>query len=169
MNLDNDPKVNVRLNLDNDPKVNVRLNLKLLDHAHQIERFTLYDIVTYGKIISVYDGDTFDMSFIVPMKSLTTERSISKRKKGTCLICENNYESSILMRMKCRMENINAPELDTPEGVVAKENLDKILRDRIVQCRLGTYDKYGRVLVTILEEDENLKEHLKLHLLKNII
>jgi endonuclease YncB( thermonuclease family) len=67
------------------------------------------------------------------------------------------------------MENINAPELDTPEGVVAKENLEKILKDRIVQCRLGTYDKYGRVLVTILEEDENLKEHLKLHTLKNII
>ena len=30
----------------------------LLSQAENIQRFTLYDIITYGKIISVYDGDT---------------------------------------------------------------------------------------------------------------
>jgi endonuclease YncB( thermonuclease family) len=136
--------------------------IKLLENANQIQRFTLYDIVTYGKIISVYDGDTFDMSFIVPMTTLTTERNISKKKKGICLICEQDYTSSILMRMRCRMENINAPEMNTSEGVEAKDNLEKILNHRIVKCRLGNYDKYGRLLVTILEEDDaNLKNHLE--------
>lgn len=137
----------------------------LLSQAENIQRFTLYDIVTYGKIISVYDGDTFDMSFIVPLNLLTTERNISKRKKGICLICSGDYESSILMRMKCRMEGINAPELDTPEGMIAKEELEKILNHRVVKCRLGGYDKYGRILVSILEEDENLKKHLEKHIL----
>jgi endonuclease YncB( thermonuclease family) len=141
---------------------------KLLEHAENIQRFTLYDIVTYGKVISVYDGDTFDMSFIVPLKLMTTERHISKRKKGICLVCEGNYESSILMRMKCRMEGINAPELNTSEGVVAKEDLCKILNNRTVKCRLGGYDKYGRVLVTILEEDEALMKHLEKHILPDL-
>ena len=140
---------------------------QLLTQAENIQRFTLYDIVTYGKIISVYDGDTFDMSFVIPMKALTTERNISKRKKGICLICEGDYESSILMRMKCRMEGINAPELNTPEGIVAKDDLEKIIDKRIVKCRLGNYDKYGRVLVTILEEDELLKNHLQKHILSD--
>jgi endonuclease YncB( thermonuclease family) len=137
----------------------------LLSQAENIQRFTLYDIITYGKIISVYDGDTFDMSFIVPLKLLTTERNISKRKKGVCLVCEGDYGDSILMRMKCRMEGINAPELNTPEGVVAKEDLTKIINHRVVKCRLGGYDKYGRVLVSILEEDEALKKHLEKHIL----
>ena len=137
----------------------------LLSQADHIQRFTLYDIITYGKIVSVYDGDTFDMSFIVPLKLLTTERNISKRKKGICLICEGEYADSILMRMKCRMEGINAPELDTEEGIVAKEDLERILNHKIVKCRLGGYDKYGRILVSILEQDDDLKKHLEKHIL----
>lgn len=138
-------------------------NHKLLQHADRIQRFALYDITTYGKVVSVYDGDTFDMSFIVPFTLLTTERNVSKRKKGICLICENDYQSSVLMRMKCRIEAINAPELETPQGKIARDVLQEILLNKIIQCRLGGYDKYGRVLVTILNEDENLKKHLEQH------
>jgi len=141
-------------------------NHPLLNHADKIQRFTLYDIITYGKVISVYDGDTFDMAFLVPLKSLTTERNISKKKKGICLVCEEEYGTSILMRMKCRIENINAPELNTNEGVMAKENLEHIIQNKILKCRLGNYDKYGRVLITILDEDENLKAHMQQHQLK---
>ncbi len=138
----------------------------LLNYSDKIQRFTLYDIITYGKVVSVYDGDTFDMSFIVPLQTLTTERNISKKKKGICIVCEENYGMSILMRMKCRMENINAPEMNTNEGVLAKENLEHIIKDKIYKCRLGNYDKYGRVLITLLDEDENLKLHMEKHKLK---
>ena len=137
----------------------------LLDNADKIERFTLYGIVTYGKVVSVYDGDTFDMSFIIPMSALSCERPISKRKKGTCIVCEENYESSILMRMKCRMENINAPELDTSEGKEAKTTLENIIIHKVFQCRLGGFDKYGRLLITLLDEDENLKKHMEQHIM----
>jgi endonuclease YncB( thermonuclease family) len=138
-------------------------NHELLKYSDKIERFTLYGITTYGKVVSVYDGDTFDLSFLVPLKSLTLERNISKRKKGVCLFCENDYDSCVLMRMKCRLEEIDAPELDTKNGQIAKESLEKMLLNRIIQCRLGGCDKYGRVLITILTEDENLKEHIKQH------
>ena len=80
------------------------------------------------------------------------------------ILC-GDYGDSILMRMKSRMEGINAPELNTPEGVVAKEDLTKIIDHRVVKCRLGGYDKYGRVLVSILDEDEALKKHLEKHIL----
>jgi len=136
---------------------------QLLRYSDKIQRFTLYGITTYGKVVSVYDGDTFDMSFVVPLKSLSMERNISKRKKGICLVCENDYDSSILMRMKCRIEEIDAPEMDTTNGQIAKENLEKILLNKIIQCRLGGYDKYGRVLVNIIDEDKDLKEHLNHH------
>ena len=82
---------------------NAQDSMKFLqENATKIERFTLYGIQTYGKIVSIYDGDTFDMSFILPSDKLTKEHHISKKKKGTCLMCQGP-ETCFIMRTKCRL------------------------------------------------------------------
>ena len=155
-------------------------HLDLLTYADKIERFTLYGIITYGKVVSIYDGDTFDMTFVVPLSALTSERNISKTKKGICMMCRGDYASggenfgSVLMRMKCRLNGVDAKELKTvvngsttksEDGVKAKEILESYVKDKILKCRFDGYDKYGRVLIQLLIDqngkDENLSEHLK--------
>jgi endonuclease YncB( thermonuclease family) len=141
-------------------------SLDLLSKAETIERFTLYGIVTIGKVVSIYDGDTFDLSFVIPLEQLTNTRSISKKNKGICCACDGNPSQNILMRMKCRLDGLDARELKTEKGQKAKEILQGFIENKILKIKLLGNDKYGRLLVNIYIPSENgndlfLNEHLK--------
>jgi endonuclease YncB( thermonuclease family) len=140
--------------------------MELLEHYDRIQRFSLNQIITYGKVVSVYDGDTFDLSFYVPLQELTKERQISKKNKGICFVCNGQQECSILMRMKCRLDRIDARELKSEGGQKAKEILENLILQKILRVQIGNYDKYGRLLVTIYFINESgleicLNEYLK--------
>jgi endonuclease YncB( thermonuclease family) len=142
------------------------LPFDLLSKAETIERFTLYGIETFGKVVSIYDGDTFDLSFLIPLEVLTTPRSISKKNKGICCACDGNPSQNILMRMKCRLDGIDARELKTEKGQKAKEILQSFIENRILKVKLLGNDKYGRLLVNVFVGSETgneflLNEHLK--------
>ena len=136
----------------------------LEENATKIERFTLYGIQTYGKIVSIYDGDTFDMSFILPSDKLTKEHHISKKKKGTCLMCQGP-ETCFIMRTKCRLNGIDARELKSEGGQKAKEILEGFIMNKVLPCKFDTIDKYGRQLVNLYFPmngvEQDLTEHLK--------
>lgn len=129
-----------------------------------MERFTLYGIQTYGKIISLYDGDTFDIVFVAPISCFTQERQLSKTKKGVCMICEAP-DSPMIMRMKCRLDGIDARELKSEGGKKAKEILEGFVLNKILRCEFKGQDKYGRQLiqlfVTMNQKEMDLSEHLK--------
>jgi|688.fasta_scaffold838656_1 endonuclease YncB( thermonuclease family) len=117
-------------------------------NVSELERFTLYGISTFGKVVSLYDGDTFDIVFSVPISCFTQERFVSKKKKGVCMICEApNYH--ITMRQKCRLEGVDAQELKTDQGKRAKEILEGLILNKIVKCEFKGQDKYGRQLIRI--------------------
>jgi endonuclease YncB( thermonuclease family) len=141
-------------------------DLELLNESEKLSRFTLYGIETFGKVVSIYDGDTFDMSLIVPLQQLRTERPLGKRKKGVCLFCDTT-DSRIVMRMKCRLDGLDARELKDERGQKAKEILESYIQGKILRCRVGAYDKYGRVLITLFisknGKEIELNEHLKQH------
>jgi endonuclease YncB( thermonuclease family) len=141
-------------------------DLQLLDESEKLSRFTLYGIETFGKVVSIHDGDTFDMCLIVPLKQLTTERPINKRKKGICLFCDQT-DSRIVMRMRCRLDGIDARELKDKRGQKAKEILESHIQGKILRCRLGMNDKYGRILITLFVSHDGkeivLNEHLQQH------
>jgi endonuclease YncB( thermonuclease family) len=140
--------------------------MELLQNVDHLSRFTLYGLETLGKIVSIYDGDTFDMCLVVPLKQLSSERPISKRKKGVCLICDGT-DSNVVMRMKCRLDGLDARELKDERGEKAKEILKNYIDGKILKCRIGMYDKYGRVLVKLYIEKDGkeieLNQHLQVH------
>ena len=139
---------------------------QLLHQDLNIERFTLYGIQTFGKVISLYDGDTFDIVFAVPISSFTKERPISKSKKGVCMICPSP-DTPIIMRMKCRLDGIDARELKSEGGKEAKSILEGYLLNKILRCEFKGQDKYGRqlirIFVTINYKEIDLSEHLKIY------
>jgi endonuclease YncB( thermonuclease family) len=139
--------------------------MELLEYADKISRFSLYGLETFGKVVSIYDGDTFDLSFVVSLEKLSCDRPLSKKTKGVCCQCQKDSNQSILLRMKCRLDGLDARELKSEGGQKAKEILESFIQNKIVRVELGNNDKYGRLLVKvhidINGEPKVLNEHLK--------
>lgn len=129
---------------------------QILNQKTDIQRFTLFGINTFGKIVSVHDGDTFDTLFVVPLSTLTQEKKTSKTKKGVCLICDAP-DAPLIMRVKCRLDGIDAKELKDEGGRRAKEILEKIVLNRTIRCEFKGQDKYGRQLVRLFVNTENME------------
>jgi endonuclease YncB( thermonuclease family) len=114
-----------------------------------LDRFTLKGVKTEAKVVYVYDGDTLDLAF---------------------------YREDELVRYKCRLEDVKAPELRAENGKLVRDflawvcmgeypdNYDdshttvwskKQLQDELdentnlVYAVFGDFDKYGRALVTL--------------------
>lgn len=72
----------------------------------------------------------------------------------------------LLAGKKIRLEHINCPEKDTPEGVAAKafttDWLIKGAADIIVSVKNHREDKYGRILGTVTSNGQSLADALKL-------
>ena len=79
------------------------------------------------KVVSVYDGDT--MKVVFPL---------------------NNK----MYKWNCRLLGIDTPELRTKDthekelAKIAKENLMKLVLNKVITIHCGGWDKYGRLLVT---------------------
>ena len=113
-----------------------------------VDRFTLNGEKTEAKVVYVYDGDTLDLAF---------------------------YRGDELVRYKCRLEDVKAPELreengklvrdflawvcmgedphnydDTAEIWSKKQLQDELDKNRnLVYAVFGDFEKYGRALVTL--------------------
>lgn len=70
---------------------------------------------------------------------------------------------SITMEMKLRLLGINAPEMNTPEGKLAKqalENLIPVNSPLLIETFKDRREKYGRYLATIMFNDMNVNTWL---------
>ena len=80
------------------------------------------------------------------------------------MICEAP-DSPMIMRMKCRLDGIDARELKSEGGKKAKEILEGFVLNKILRCEFKGQDKYGRQLiqlfVTMNQKEMDLSEHLK--------
>lgn len=85
-----------------------------------------------GKCTKVYDGDTCHIIF------------------------EFNNQ---LTKIKIRMLGYDAPEMKSKDAAIkqkateARDKLRELVLDKIVTCKLGDFDKYGRVLCDIFTSD----------------
>ena len=72
----------------------------------------------------------------------------------------------VLTNKKIRLEHINCPEKDTPEGVAAKTfTTDWLYKDGanvVVSVKNHREDKYGRILGTVTSNGQSLADALKL-------
>ena len=68
-----------------------------------------------------------------------------------------------LSNKKIRLEHVNCPEKDTPDGVAAKEFTEwwvTAAGNIIVNVKNHREDKYGRILGTVTRDGESLAEVL---------
>lgn len=85
------------------------------------------------KVVSVYDGDT--MRVVFPLNGK-------------------------MYKWNCRLLGIDTPELRTRNkrekelAIMAKENLIKLVFNKIIHIHCGGWDKYGRLLVTPITKEE---------------
>ena len=101
-------------------------------------KFTLEGIKIKGKVVKVYDGDSVHIVF--PM--------FGKMYNWTC-----------------RISRVDTPELRTKNekekkfGYFVKEKLLERIMDKVVEVQCGEFDKYGRLLVEIVDT-ENISDWL---------
>ena len=81
-----------------------------------------------GPVIKVIDGDTFEMKVTHTGKN-------------------NEDEYNDIERV--RIAGINAPELGTPTGKKAKDDLERKLNGKEVRCYIETRDNYGRLVAKV--------------------
>ena len=110
---------------------------KLNQATNDVSLFTFSGIKCYGKVVDVYDGDTFKICFYY-------------RNKLTKINCRavgyDSYELKPRRNIKDRATHIE-------KAKKAKQYLIDLLnaKNNLVYVNCHEFDKYGRVLVTIYE------------------
>lgn len=114
---------------------------KLSDCNTKTPKFTLEGLTTQAKCVRCYDADTVHLVFGVP---------------GT-----NSF-----YKWNCRLLGIDSAELRSKNpaekayAIKARDYLRGQILDQIVQVSCDKFDKYGRVLVTIVHNGVNLNQDL---------
>ena len=72
---------------------------------------------------------------------------------------------------KLRLARINAPEMKTPEGPLAKAHLSEILTDKVltVQTKKDEKDRYGRYIAEVWAQESLSKDLSKLSNINDIM
>lgn len=129
---------------DNDNDNDIR-NIELKYADDNIPLFSLQKKVFKAKIVRVYDGDTCFAVF---------------------------YLNDTLVKFKIRMEGYDTPELkprlnienrldEIEKANKAKQELEKLLFNKIVFLHCGGWDKYGRLLATIYTQTKiNVNQYM---------
>jgi endonuclease YncB( thermonuclease family) len=87
--------------------------------------------ITLGKVIKVYDGDTFTLAAQLP------------------------YDPTITYRFSIRLRGIDSPEIKTTIAVekqlaiVSRDALSNLIMDKIVFLKNISIEKYGRILADV--------------------
>lgn len=97
--------------------------------------FSLNGLKKKAKVVNVYDGDTFK-----------------------CIFWYNDAH----YKFKCRMLGINAPELRkaNPDSYKSRDALRELINNQIVSIEIGKFDCFGRLLVTVYKDDQNVNKYM---------
>tara|TARA_Y100000813_G_scaffold106893_1_gene76436 strand:+ start:171 stop:593 length:423 start_codon:yes stop_codon:yes gene_type:complete len=99
-----------------------------LHNINDAPNFSLKDLVIDAKVISVYDGDTIKCIF--PFKGE-------------------------FFKWNCRLSGIDTPEIRTKckkekeYGYKVRDILRNRILNKVVSLKCGSFDKYGRLLVSV--------------------
>jgi endonuclease YncB( thermonuclease family) len=137
---------------------NQLINIKYDD----IDEFTLKNIRTVGKIVDVYDGDTCTIVLIIKndlykFKCRLTGLDTPEIKP---LLTKCNRDIEIAEAHKCKNRLI---QLSTTceiglESKIKKTDCKKIfeLNTKIITVMCHEFDKYGRLLVSLFDDDNTI-------------
>ena len=117
---------------------NSKLN-NLNKYNNKTPLFTFHGKKTHAKVVKVYDADTIQVVFNV----------------------YNNY-----YRFKCRLNRIDSPEikshnpLEKEKAIISRDMLKKRILNKIVFIKCLEFDKYGRILIELYQNNYNLNDWL---------
>lgn len=132
-----------------------KINWSLIDN--NVNYLSFNNNIFSGKVVDVYDGDTIKL--VLPF--------IIKTSKYKYKLLDKLFKKRDIIQMykwNCRLTGIDTPEIRTKNlqekefGIMVRDKLrEKILNNKLfVKC--GVFDKYGRLLVTLYDTEENLKK-----------
>ena len=105
-----------------------------------VNEFSFRGEKKFAKVVSVYDGDTIKVVFAVLGK---------------------------LYKFNCRIQHVDTPEIRTRNkkekdyGLKVRDELRKKIMNKVVTIVCDDFDKYGRLLIDIkIEEEQLLSERL---------
>ncbi len=121
-------------------------------------------------VISEVDRDILESSINTPMYSLDGINTLAKCVKvydgDTVHLVFRPHSGLPVRRYKCRLIGYDSPEIKTGsaenkmKGKLAKDTLTDLIYNKIVTVHIGKYDKYGRLLVSIYLNGENINEYM---------
>ena len=117
-------------------------------YNNKTPEFSLKDITMEGKCVDVYDGDTIKLVLNVPINDK-------------------------LYRWNCRIARVDTPELRTRNlkekefGYEVRNKLREKILNKIVKVTCGEFDKYGRLLVEIMIEEDGKLNNISDWLIEN--
>ena len=103
----------------------------------KVKKFSLKDLKTQAKVVSVYDGDTITLVFEFA----------------------NQY-----YKWNCRLDGIDTPEMKSKNNeekalaIKARDYLREQILGKIVDIECGDFDKYGRLLIKLIYENQCMNE-----------
>ena len=110
-----------------------------IEDAIKAPKFSLEWFKSHGIVTSVYDGDSIHVVFTFQ---------------------ETTY------KWVCRLYGVDTPEIRTKNkqerilGIQVRDALRNKILHKQVDVVCGKFDKYGRLLITIVMDDENINEWL---------
>jgi endonuclease YncB( thermonuclease family) len=113
----------------------------LMRATKKTPKFSLDGTATFAKCVDVYDGDTAQFVFRI-------------------------FPVGPLYRFSCRMMGYNSAEIkgqteeERNKALEAKKALSDLILDKVVALKLGKFDKYGRVLVTVSVNNIDVNKYM---------
>ena len=111
--------------------INEKIDSSYLDNIDYNDTVQFIPPITYGKVIKVYDGDTITIATRLPN---TTEP---------------------IYRFSVRFLGIDSPEIkgktekEKALAIVSRDNLEKLIMNKIVYLQNVSLEKYGRILADV--------------------
>lgn len=135
-----------------------KINWDIIDN--NIDYLSFNNEILSGKVVDVYDGDSIKLVMPFIMKSSVTSQSKNK--------IYNHFfkpkEIIQLYKWNCRLKGIDTPEIRTRNlkekefGFEVRDKLREKILNNILIIKCGVFDKYGRLLVTLYETNDDLKK-----------
>ena len=146
---DNEQEVKSKVDSEVEPLKTSHLNIgsNLSERTKKNTSYFSFDGMEFiAKCISVYDGDTVNVIFKVPG-------------------FKNNKREEYF-KHRIRLYGIDTPEIKTKSAVEkesalkSRDFLRGLILNKYITIKCGPYDKYGRILGTILHSDVNINKLL---------
>tara|TARA_Y100000816_G_scaffold82343_1_gene56412 strand:+ start:118 stop:603 length:486 start_codon:yes stop_codon:yes gene_type:complete len=111
-----------------------------------------------GKVVEVYDGDT--VKVVLPF--------ILENPKSKYKIFQKIFKNRKIVKFykwTCRLSGIDTPELRTKNtkekelAYLVRDKLREKILNNVLIIKCGVFDKYGRLLVTLYENQEHLNNN----------